>query len=400
MNDSFEDIKGYKIQQQIGEGGMGRVFKAFHPTLKRTVALKSMLPSHYNNPEARLRFSKDGEIISLLKHPCIIQVYDYFEDHLGMYLVMEFFEGVQLDEYILRRRGLIPHNEAIQIMTKLLDGLDHAHSKGVIHRDIKPANILIDEKGNIKIIDFGVAELIDEEQNLAKTMSKQASGSPYYMSPEQILCKKQDYRTDIYSAGLVLYFMVTGKNPFDGVGNYFELQKKKVDEELPPPSSFYPMIPSRLDRLIDRAMAKEPSKRFQSCREFSKQLQDLTLIDEESTFRVLVQPQVNALIHYAGQGETGSSAVLILKPEGAQLTVLGEGFERYSSLVGLSQLTNDATIVVNLKSISQKKDSKNLFVAGLVVLAIGFLCVLYLLTEKLNLIEDLQTNLNWYKQNC
>lgn len=400
MINSPTEIKGYKIQEQIGEGGMGRVYKAFHPTLKRTVALKAMLPGHYNNPEARKRFSKDGEIISFLKHPCIIQVYDYFEDNTGMYLVMEFFEGVQLDEYILKKRGLIPHNEAIQIMTKLLDGLDHAHSKGVIHRDIKPANILIDSSGNIKIIDFGVAELIDEEENLAKTMLKQASGSPYYMSPEQILCKRQDFRTDIYSSGLVLYYMITGKNPFDGVGNYFELQKRKVEEELPPPSSFYPMIPSRLDRLIEKAMAKDPLMRFKSCKDFSAQLQDLTLYDQETTFRVAIQPQVNALINYAGQGETGSSAVLILRPEGATLTVLAEGYERYSKMVGLQELSHDAGYSVNLQAAKKNGPSTLLYNIGLLIFGVAFLIVLYLLMQKMQVMDELQTKLEWYNQNC
>ena len=400
MDASARNIKGYTILDVIGEGGMGKVFKAMHPTLKRVVALKSMLPNHYNNPEARKRFSKDGEIISLLRNPNIIQVYDYFEDESGMYLVMEFFDGVQLDEYILKKRGLIPHGEAIQIMTKLLDGLEHAHSKNVIHRDIKPANILIDTKGNIKIIDFGVAEMIDEEQNLAKTMLRQASGSPYYMSPEQILCERQDYRTDIYSAGLLMYYMVTGKNPFDGVANYFELQKKKVEEVLPPPSSYYPMIPARIDRLIERALHRNRENRFQSCEDFSRQLQDLTAPDNHSTFQVIISPAQDSVITYAGQGSTGVKTTLILEPMGAQLVVLSEGYNRYSKMVGLKEVNNDHIYRVNLEPVSNSAPRRNYYIIIFMILISALVYCVYFLMQRNSQIHELQEKLDWYNVHC
>jgi serine/threonine protein kinase len=400
MDASARNIKGYTILEVIGEGGMGKVYKAMHPTLKRVVALKSMLPNHYNNPEARKRFSKDGEIISLLRNPNIIQVYDYFEDESGMYLVMEFFDGVQLDEYILKKRGLIPHGEAIQIMTKLLDGLEHAHTKNIIHRDIKPANILIDTHGNIKIIDFGVAEMIDEEQNLAKTMLRQASGSPYYMSPEQILCERQDYRTDIYSAGLVMYYMVTGKNPFDGVANYFELQKKKVEEVLPPPSSYYPMIPNRIDRLIERALHRNREKRFQSCDDFSRQLQDGTIPDNYSTFQVIIGPVKDAVVTYGEQGSTGANPTFTLEPMGAQLVVLSEGYNRYSKMVGLKEVNENGTYKVNLEPVSNPSNGRNFMGIALLILVSAFVYATYFLFKYSNQIRELQDKLQWYNQHC
>jgi len=407
MLEKGKEVRGYIVDEKIGEGGMGAVFKAKHTSLRRTAAIKVLLPQHTHNVEAKKRFQQDGQIVSQLRHKNIVELYDSFEDGSGMYLVMEFIDGMQLDDYIAKKRGIIPHDEAVQIMVQVLDGLDYAHSRGIIHRDIKPENILIDEDHNVKIIDFGIAKLIDSDENLAKTMMHQGVGTPFYMSPEQVRGEKLDARTDIYSAGIVLYYMLTGKNPYNQVTSEFELKKKIVEELLPPPSSIYSFVPPRMDRVVHMALIKDRNQRIQNCFQFKSMLQSLTIGPGGGglPFRIQVVPAVDAVIAFGGQGEIGSNVDFSFFPSiPIQLNVMAPGFEPYRSELLLSE--NDVNSVqtvtltpITANAITPPQRGVTLWQITTIVLILLLAFAVYLYLELNVQVDEMKTKLDWYKKN-
>lgn len=302
-------VEGYKLTELLGEGGMGKVFLAQELRSGEQVAIKVLLHHLVFNRIAIESFEQDAMILKSLNHKNIVRYIHSFENTNGHFIIMEAVKGMPLEKYILRKRGLLPYQEAIEMFNQILDGLIYAHSKGVIHRDIKPENILVTNDGQIKIIDFGIAKLLDSDENLASTMAHQGKGTPFYMSPEQVSGKKVSVTTDVYSAGRVLYFMLTGKNPYESVTSWFDLSKKIVDEELPDPSSYYKFIPSSLDRIIQNALKKEPFDRIQTCQIFKEQLK-LTLQEspmERGNFKVKVKGGA-AAIFCDKQGYYGNEA--------------------------------------------------------------------------------------------
>ena len=263
-------IQGYKIIEKIGSGGMGDVYLAEHEKLEKKVAIKSLHKNLANDSDFRIRFSQEAKTHSKLDHQNIVKLLDYRERKDGLFLIMEYFDGIQLDEYINKVSGPIPETELTNLFCQILDAIGYAHDEGLIHRDIKPSNIMIDKKGKIKVLDFGIAKLQDEDQGLTKTGVQ--IGTASYMSPEQVNAEKLDKLSDIYSLGVTLFHMSVGKSPYNAETNSFKIQTQIINNELPKASDIYPGVSRKIEDIITRSTKKNKSLRFQSCIDFKKDL--------------------------------------------------------------------------------------------------------------------------------
>ncbi|HPC82194.1 MAG TPA: protein kinase [Thermoanaerobaculaceae bacterium] len=263
----------YVLEERIGAGGMGEVWKGRHELLARPVAIKSIAPHLAADPEFANRFRLEARAQAALVHPRIVAVTDFFYIPEGFFLVMPLIDGESLERRLQRQHPL-PVADAFAIALDILDALAYAHGKGVIHRDVKPANILVDPQGHGYLTDFGIALMIGQ-QRLTRTGT--SIGTPHYMSPEQILRPRQlDHRTDIYSFGCVLYEMLAGRPPFDaateGADPDFVVKDAHLRTPAPPPRTFNPALPPALEPIILRALAKRPEDRYQSCAELASAL--------------------------------------------------------------------------------------------------------------------------------
>ena len=263
-------VGDYTIVSELGEGGMGMVFKGQHRALGQVVAIKSLHQQLMNNQAARDRFIREAQALARLNHPNIISLLNFINDDTGCFIVMEFAEGEDL-EHKIQRMGLIPPEQCLSWFAQACRGLSYAHQQGIIHRDIKPSNIIVHPSGTTKLLDFGTAKLVD-----AKRLTQQGMtlGTVIYMSKEQLLGKPLDARSDVYSLGVTLYECVTGQLPF-----YDEEERKlvvKIAKTEPiPPSQHYPGISPQLEQIILKAMAKEPEGRFQTADEMAAALEAL-----------------------------------------------------------------------------------------------------------------------------
>jgi len=274
-------ISNYKIISVLGEGGMGTVYLAEHTVFSRKVAVKVLLSQYIKNSNLRERFKNESILLSKLKHPYIVGVYDFYEDENGLYIFMEYIEGTPLDEYIEKKSGPISSERAIPIMKKVLDAFSYAHSQGIIHRDIKPSNIMIDDNDDIKVLDFGIAKILDDDKSLTKTGQM---GTVFYMSPEQVKGDKVTEKSDIYSLGVTFYQILTGLNPYGGLTTEFEIFNKITQESLPNPQSVYPGIPYFLCSVLEKSLQKEPVDRFSTCQEF------INAINNEEELIIEIKP--------------------------------------------------------------------------------------------------------------
>jgi len=265
-----EKILNYRIDSLIGEGGVGTVYQATHAQLGRTVAIKALNPTLVNNEQVKQRFRQEATTLSNLQHINIITLYDYLENEKGLFLIMEFAKGEALDSFVQKRA--IPEEQIRYYFSRILDGMEYAHKKGVIHRDIKPSNVIITQEADAKILDFGIAKILKEGKNTLTQPGAQL-GTVLYMSPEQVQGQTVDHRTDIYSLGVTLFEMLTGKPPYDGdQTTEFEVFNKIINEPLPALKTFNDQLSDRMQWLIDKATAKKPDERFQSCAEFKEAL--------------------------------------------------------------------------------------------------------------------------------
>jgi len=253
----------YTIVGQVGRGGMATVYKAYHAAVDRHVAIKVMSRDLAQNPEFSERFHQEARTIAKLEHPRILPLYDYGEIADTTYLVMRFLDTGTLRDRIASTPLSLP--EVDRIFTQTADALGYAHANKVVHRDVKPSNILLDRRGNALLTDFGIAKLLESTSHLTSTGAM--IGTPAYMSPEQVLGQKSDPRSDLYSLGIVLYEMVTGRVPFEAE-TPLAVAIKHVNEPLPPPSAIKPGVSPAIERVIQQALAKKPDDRFPSAAEF------------------------------------------------------------------------------------------------------------------------------------
>ncbi len=284
-------VGGYKILEKIGTGGMGNVYKARDMILEREVALKSLRPELSDDPNLAKRFQAEAITLARLNHPNIVTLYNLFREDDQCYMVLELVHGETLD-ILIKRCGAIPWRTAVPILCQALNGLEHAHILKVIHRDLKPANLILTQTGTVKIMDFGIARIL-EESGLTRT--GYLVGTIKYMSPEQVQCKVTDARSDIYSIGAVLYQLLTGHAIFEVTSEY-ELLRAQVEECPVLPREFIPQLPKALEAVVMRALAKAPEERFQSAAELRTELETIlkaTSTGEET--RIYIPPTETTL---------------------------------------------------------------------------------------------------------
>ncbi|MCC6499122.1 MAG: serine/threonine protein kinase [Anaerolineales bacterium] len=254
----------YRIISQIGQGGMATVYKAYQPSMDRNVAIKVLPRQLAESPEFAARFQQEARIIARLEHPHILPVFDFGESDGVTYFVMRYLEAGTLKTKM--EAGPLSLNEIDRLFTQLADALNYAHGHGIIHRDLKPANALIDESGNLFLTDFGIAKLL-ESASPRLTQTDAIMGTPAYISPEQAKAEKVNQRSDIYSLGIILYEMVTGSVPFVA-DTPLAVILKHISDPLPPPSIVKKDIPQPIERVILKALAKEPDDRYATAAEF------------------------------------------------------------------------------------------------------------------------------------
>jgi serine/threonine protein kinase len=271
-------IGKYEVIEIVGRGGMGVVYKAVDPAIGRLVAIKMMTGGFGDDPELLKRFYREAKSTGSLQHPNIVTVYELGDQQSVPYLVMEFLEGQSLEALIRSSRDMAIA-EKLSFVVQVCDGLDYAHRRNVIHRDIKPANIVVTKDGGVKIVDFGIARFGNERF----TKTGQVMGSINYMSPEQINGEDTDSRTDIYSAGIVLFEFLTGELPFRGKDTSSTLMKI-LHDPVPSLSVFLKSYPAELDQVIARALAKKRDDRYSAIEDFGF---DVQRIQEESRRQII-----------------------------------------------------------------------------------------------------------------
>jgi beta-lactam-binding protein with PASTA domain len=356
----------YEVEGRIGAGGMAEVWRGHDRTLNRTVAIKTLLSQFARDASFVGRFRREAQAAARLNHPGIVSVYDSGTDGDTPYIVMQLIEGRTLADFLASGKTLAPM-QAAQIAQGIAEALAAAHAQGVIHRDIKPANVMITRDGKVMVMDFGIARLISGPETAPQTSA--VMGTASYLSPEQAQGQPVDARTDIYSLGVVLYEMLTGRPPFTG-DSPMAIAYKQVNATPPAPSSANPDVPPELDAVVMRALSKNPANRYQTGQEFADDLErartggqvmatPLLPASGEAT-QVISRPQPTSVLP-PRQDEPGGSrkawvgallAILImaLLAAGAYLVVTmltedgGSEFVAVPDLIGLTRLEAQQTL--------------------------------------------------------
>lgn len=263
----------YEIEKIIGEGGMANVYLAKDTILGRKVAVKVLRGDLAGDEKFVRRFQREARSASSLSHSNIVEIYDVGEDEGNFYIVMEFIEGKTLKQ-LIKKRGVLTLSETVDIMLQLLDALSSAHDSCIIHRDIKPQNIMVKESGLVKITDFGIAVALN---SVELTQTNSVMGSVHYLPPEQASGKGSTVRSDIYSLGILMFEMLTGRMPFRG-DSAVEIALKHMKEELPSPKELNPVIPQSVENIILKAAAKNPKNRYRDVRAMAEDIK--TCLDE------------------------------------------------------------------------------------------------------------------------
>jgi eukaryotic-like serine/threonine-protein kinase len=291
----LEKLGRYRIEAVLGKGAMGIVYKAYDPELRQSVAIKTIRKEILDQDHATDNILLErfkNEVIAgrrLMKHRNIVGTYEFGQEQEICFIVMEYVEGKPLKDY-LDKGHRFTLGEVMNFMRQLLDALQFAHEQGIVHRDIKPANIMLTPHGQIQITDFGIAKI--DSASMTKTGT--VMGTPSYMSPEQCLGQHVDARTDIFSAGVVLYQLLTGENPFVGTSAMTTMHKVLNITPINP-SQFNVHISKVFDRVMQKALAKRPDARFQSAREFAQALQSVVIQEQEKSAETAEDEEVTVL---------------------------------------------------------------------------------------------------------
>ncbi len=258
----------YEILEILGTGGMAVVYKARCHRLNRLVAIKILKDEFARDEEFRRRFHAEGEAVAMLSHPNIVQVFDVSTSDSANFIVMELIDGISLKQY-MEKKGVLNWKETLHFSMQIAKGLEHAHSRGIVHRDIKPHNIMVLKNGSVKVMDFGIARVM----NKSNTLTKEALGSVHYISPEQAKGGHTDNRSDLYSLGVVMYEMMTGRPPYDGE-SAVAVAIQHINGGAAMPSSFNPNIPNGLEQIIMKAMSLEIRDRYVSATEMLQDMEE------------------------------------------------------------------------------------------------------------------------------
>lgn len=292
MARTVETIGKYQVLQRLAQGGMGAVYTARHPTLDRTVIIKKL--TLRGSADMRERFRREAQIMMDLRNDAIVDVYDHFREGSSYYIVLEYVEGVSLEE-LIRRHRYVQEDAALLILREVCRALAYAHERGVVHRDIKPANILISSRGEVKLVDFGIATIHGGEEESALTREGMTLGTPSYMAPEQFQnTRSVDHRADIYSVGVVLYEMVTGKRPYPGTFSpevISLIQKGRYRR----PRKINPRISLFTARMIGRMLRPLPARR----------VSDLNRVIDRINRRLRLRPhgRIDSLVEACLEGD-------------------------------------------------------------------------------------------------
>ena len=282
----------YEILEMIGSGGMAVVYKARCNRLNRLVAIKILKEELSKDEEFRRRFHAESQAVAMMSHPNIVSVYDVSHSENVDYIVMELIDGITLKQY-MEQKQVLNWREALHFATQIAKALEHAHSRGIIHRDIKPHNIMVLKDGSVKVADFGIAQMASAQS----TLTREALGSVHYISPEQAKGSKIDYRTDLYSLGVMMYEMLTGKLPFEGE-TALQIVMQHINEVPIIPSAFVPGIPKGMDDIVMHAMSAHISRRYESA---EKMYEDMEVLRTDP----------NARFHYvASEDNSGETQII------------------------------------------------------------------------------------------
>ena len=337
-------LEKYEVLDEIGHGGMATVYRARDSSLDRFVALKVLHPHLQRTSEARARFTREAKSVAKLRHPHILEIYDYSgEDSDETYIAAELLTGPTLKDFVLKQKELPPEIAAC-IALQLADALGAAHAKGIIHRDVKPENVLIHEDRCVKLTDFGIAYMVDAH---TFTVTGQILGSPGHMAPEQVEGGTCDVRSDVFSLGTVLYFCATGRLPFIG-RNAHHLLKLLLEGEYPDPLRLRPSVGAELAQIMDKSLARAPGERYQSAGEMADRLRafltDMAIDDPDATLaRYLAEPnevakelEQHALQRLLVLGAEAAKAGRVSKAQAAlsRVLALDDGNDRALKLLG------------------------------------------------------------------
>jgi len=278
MADNIKKIGKYAIESEIGRGAMGEVYKGLDEVINRHVAIKAFYRRGDDSVgnELAARFRQEAQAAGRLNHPGIVSVYEYGEDGDLAFIAMELVEGHTLAE-LIKQQIHLSFEEVSNLAIKMLEALQYAHSKGVVHRDIKPSNIMRTDSGDVKITDFGIARIESSELTQTGTVI----GTPGYMSPEQLMGRRVDHRSDIFSCGVLLYELLTGESAFSAT-NPTTTMYKVVHTELPPASKICPTVPASFDPVLAKALTKNPEDRFASAQEFAQAIKAIIQGDNQT----------------------------------------------------------------------------------------------------------------------
>ncbi len=333
MNGSYDDMilnNRYKLLERIGLGGMAVVYKAVDLTANETVAIKILRDEYCSDEEFIKRFNNEAKAAASLSHPNIVKIYDVGSEGDVPYIVMEYVEGVTLEDYIAALQTL-RWKDALKVAAQILAAVDHAHRHNIIHRDIKPMNIMVADNGVIKLTDFGIARAVS---TATKSANNDSAGSVHYLSPEQARGGFVDERSDIYSIGITLYEMVTGVVPYDG-DSHVSIALKHIDGKIVPPREVDPEIPFGVNDLIVIATKKDPAARFQSARDMLVRLE-----------KVMENPYVSFInnMEEAGAGYSEAEAPVPQSPEKAAAPVRETEDESPDFYVNKAEIVRSVTL--------------------------------------------------------
>jgi hypothetical protein len=307
--ETMQQLGRYEIVAELGRGNMGAVFRARDPKIDRTVAIKTIavpVSSKHDAEHYRQRFFREAQAAGRLSHPGIVTIYDVGEDETTHtpFIVMECVDGNSLDRLVASTpTGTLPRDIALKLVRQIAEALDYAHRQGIVHRDIKPANIMVTAEGQPKIADFGIAKV-----SLAEiTLPGQVMGTPAYMSPEQLNGKAVDGRSDLFSLGVITYWLLTGVKPFDG-DTLTEICVQVVTKDPAPPSEITPGLSIDFDYVLSRALGKDPAMRYQSGNELATDLDDLGIGNKPRSIaqsaKTQIVPQVARTVSLSGGAAT------------------------------------------------------------------------------------------------